>query len=71
MDDATINPVGAYEPVSRLPGGGGRGQQEPSGRKPSAKHPAPTSPTPAGADPVPVDTPDPDTSRGRHIDDRA
>lgn len=71
MDDATINPVGAYDPVSRLPEGGGRGGQEPSGRKPSAKRTAPTSPAPAVADTGPADRPDPDTPRGRHIDDRA
>jgi hypothetical protein len=71
MDDATINPVGAYDPVSRLPDGGGRGKQGPTGRKPSTRRPVPpASPAPA-ADPGPADPPDPDTPRGRRIDDRA
>lgn len=72
MEDATINPVGAYDPVSRLPEGGGRGGQEHSGRKPSAKRPAQTPPpAPPAAESGPVDAPGSDTPRGRHIDDRA
>ncbi|MGC9185302.1 MAG: hypothetical protein ACP5GC_07640 [Thiomonas sp.] len=71
MDDATINPVGAYDPVSRLPEGGGRGRQEPSGGKPPAKRPAAPAPAAPAADSGPADLPDPDTPRGRHIDDRA
>ncbi len=70
MDDATINPVGAYDPISRLPDGGGRGRQEPSARKPAAKRPAPSVPPPT-ANPDSADAPDADTPRGRHIDDRA
>ncbi len=71
MDDATISPVGADDPVSRLPDGGGRGRQEPFGRKPPAKRPASPAPATPAADPVPADAPDADTPRGRHIDDRA
>lgn len=70
MDDATINPVGAYDPISRLPDGGGRGRQEPPARKPAAKRPAPSVPPPT-ANPDSADAPDADTPRGRHIDDRA
>lgn len=70
MDDATINPVGAYDPVSRLPDGGRRGGQEPSERKPAARRP-PSTPAAATPDASPADTPESDTSRGRHIDDRA
>lgn len=69
MEDATINPVGAYDPISRLPDGGGRGRQEPSARKPAAKRPAPSVPPPT--DSGAADAPDADPPRGRHIDDRA
>lgn len=72
MDDATINPVGAYDPVSRLPESGGRGGQQPSGRKPPARRPAQTPPPALPvAEPGPADARDSDTPRGRHIDDRA
>lgn len=71
MDDATINPVGAYDPVARLPDGGGRGRQD-SERKPAARRPRPADPssTPQPAAPQP-DEADPDASRGRRIDDHA
>ncbi|CUA96606.1 hypothetical protein [Thiomonas bhubaneswarensis] len=72
MDDATINPVGAYDPVSRLPDGGGRGRQQSPERKPRAGRQPPEGSAPAGTpDAPPAETPDPDAPRGRYIDDRA
>lgn len=65
------SPVGAYDPVSRLPDGGGRSRQEPFSRKPSARRPVPSGPTPPEAAPGLANPPDPDTPRGRHIDDHA
>ncbi|WP_079415202.1 hypothetical protein [Thiomonas intermedia] len=72
MDEATINPVGAYDPVSRLPDGGGRGRQDSPGRKPGPGRTPPEDSTPSSQpDAPPAATPDPDAPRGRYIDDRA
>lgn len=71
MDDATINPVSPYDPVSRLPDGGGRGRRDSPDRQPSAGRSPSGSAPPAAPDAAPTETPDPDATRGRHIDDRA
>jgi hypothetical protein len=69
-DDATIDPVGAYEPVPRLPGGGGRRRQPAPGSKPTSRRPEPSAPAPPPANPGPG-APDAEAPRGRRIDDRA
>lgn len=72
MDEATINPVGAYDPVSRLPDGGGRGRRDTPERKPGAGRPTTDDATPPSPpEAPPAGTPDPDAPRGRYIDDRA
>lgn len=69
-DDATIDPVGAYEPVPRLPDGGGRGRQPAPGRKPASRRPEPPASAPPPATPG-SGVPDADAPHGRRIDDRA
>ncbi len=72
MIDATINPVSPYDPVPRLPDGGGRGRRDsPGGRQPSASRPSSGSAPAATPETQPAQAPDPDATRGRHIDDRA
>jgi len=70
MQDATIDPVGAYDPVSRLPEGGGQSRQQPGARKPQ-RRPQPAMPQPPAADPGAARKPDADGPRGRHIDEHA
>ncbi len=54
MDDATINPVSPYDPVSRLPDGGGRGRRDSPDRQPSASRSPSGSAPPAAPDAAPT-----------------
>lgn len=71
MDDATINPVGAPDPVAPLPEHGQRAQPE-RRRKPT-RRPAEEAPAAPEGNVVPgiIDNTDTPGPRGRHVDERA
>lgn len=70
MPDATVDPVGAYDPVSRLPEGGGQSRQQPAARRPQ-RRPQPNASQPPAANPGAAHKPGPNPARGRHIDEHA